>query len=71
VAKPGTRTLICDENEKGTRSYERFLPSFKQTAGKVRPVVIPPVDLLPPGMKEVRVSEVWKGWMYYIEFRKL
>lgn len=70
VAKPGTCILICDENEKGARAYERFLPSFKQAAGKLRPVVVPPVDLLPPEMHEVRLFEVWKGWMYCIEFRK-
>jgi ubiquinone/menaquinone biosynthesis C-methylase UbiE len=70
VAKPGTRILICDENEKGAQAYERFLPSFKRVAGKQRPAVIPPVDLLPPEMQEVRIFEVWKGWMYCIEFRK-
>jgi ubiquinone/menaquinone biosynthesis C-methylase UbiE len=70
VAKPGTRILICDENEKGARAYERFIPSFKQTAGKARPAVVPPVDLLPPEMQEVRLFEVWNGWMYCIEFRK-
>ena len=70
VAKPGTRILICDENEKGAQAYERFLPSFKKMAGKQRPAVVPPVDLLPPNMQEVRLYEVWNGWMYCIEFRK-
>jgi len=70
VAKPGTRILICDENEKGAQAYERFLPSFKRVAGKQRPAVVPPVDLLPPEMQEVRLFEVWNGWMYCIEFRK-
>lgn len=70
VAKPGTRILICDENEKGAQAYERFLPSFKKTAGTQRPAVVPPVDLLPPEMEEVRLFEVWNGWLYCIEFRK-
>ncbi len=70
VAKPGTRILICDENEKGAQAYERFLPSFKRAAGKLRPAVVPPVDLLPPEMQEVRLFEVWNGWMYCIEFKK-
>ena len=70
VAKPGTRILICDENEKGAQAYERFLPSFKKMAGEQRPAVVPPVDLLPPQMQEVRLFEVWNGWMYCIEFRK-
>jgi uncharacterized protein YbaR (Trm112 family) len=70
MAKPGTRILICDENEKGAQAYERFLPSFKKMAGKQRPAVMPPVDLVPTEMKEVHLFDVWKGWMYCIEFRK-
>ena len=70
VAKPGTRILICDENEKGARAYERFLPGFKRMAGEVREVIVPPMDLLPPEMQEVRLLDVWNGWMYCIEFRK-
>ena len=70
VAKPGTRILICDENEKGAQVYERALPGFRRMAGKLRPAIIPPVDLVPPEMQEQRLFEVWKGWMYCIEFRK-
>ena len=70
VAKPGTLILICDENEKGARAYECFLPSFKRLAGEAREVIVPPMDLVPPEMQEVRLLDVWKGWMYCIEFRK-
>jgi ubiquinone/menaquinone biosynthesis C-methylase UbiE/uncharacterized protein YbaR (Trm112 family) len=70
VTKPGRRILICDENEKGVQAYERFLPSFKRMAEESRQAVVPPVDLLPPEMQELRLFEVWKGWMYCIEFRK-
>jgi len=70
VAKPGTRILICDENEKGAQAYERFLPSFKRNLGPRRPPVVAPVDLVPPEMQELRLFEVWNGWMYCIEFRK-
>ena len=70
VAQPGTRILICDETEKGARAYERFIPGFSRSVGKDRTQVTAPVDLLPPGMQEVRVDEVWNGWMYCIEFRK-
>jgi ubiquinone/menaquinone biosynthesis C-methylase UbiE/uncharacterized protein YbaR (Trm112 family) len=69
VAKPGTRILICDENEKGAQAYERFLPSFKKNLGK-REAIVPPADLVPPEMQELRVVEVWNGWMYCIEFKK-
>jgi ubiquinone/menaquinone biosynthesis C-methylase UbiE len=71
VAKPGTRLLICDENEKGAQAYARFLPNFKRLAGgEARPPVVPPLDLVPPEMQEVRLFEVWNGWMYCLEFRK-
>jgi ubiquinone/menaquinone biosynthesis C-methylase UbiE len=70
VAKPGTRILICDENEKGAQAYERFVPSFKRVAGESRKAVVPPVDLVPPDMQEGRLFEGWNGWMYCIEFRK-
>jgi ubiquinone/menaquinone biosynthesis C-methylase UbiE/uncharacterized protein YbaR (Trm112 family) len=70
VAKPGTRILICDENEKGARAYERFLPSFKRMAGSDRKEIVAPVALVSPEIQETRVFEVWNGWMYCLEFRK-
>ena len=70
VAKPGTRILICDENEKGAQAYERFVPGFMQAAGKQREAVVAPVALIPPEMKDVRVFDVWNGWLYCIEFTK-
>jgi ubiquinone/menaquinone biosynthesis C-methylase UbiE/uncharacterized protein YbaR (Trm112 family) len=70
VAKPGTRILICDENEKGAQAYERIIPGFKRNVGSKRDVVVAPVTLVPPEMLELREFEVWNGWMYCIEFRK-
>ena len=70
VAKPGTRILICDENEKGARAYERFLPGFKRMAGESREAIVPPMELVAPEMQEVRLFDVWNGWMYCIEFTK-
>ena len=70
VAKPGSRILICDENEKGAQAYERFIPGFLKNVGKDREVVVPPVALIPPEMENVNLFEVWNGWMYCIEFTK-
>jgi ubiquinone/menaquinone biosynthesis C-methylase UbiE/uncharacterized protein YbaR (Trm112 family) len=70
VAKPGTRILIADESEKGAQGYEKFIPGFKNSFGGKRDPIVPPVDLLPPEMQDVRVYDVWKGWLYCIEFRK-
>jgi len=70
VAKPGTRIAICDENERGARAYERTLPGFKRSFQGNRQAVTAPVDAVPPGMQEMHVFDVWKGWMYCLEFRK-
>lgn len=69
VAKPDARILLCDETEKGARAFELVLPGFKRTLAG-REEVRPPVDLVPAEMQELRLFDVWKGWMYCIEFRK-
>ena len=70
VAKPGSRILIADETEKGAQGYEKFIPGFKKSFGGKRKAIVPPVDLVPTRMQEIRVLDVWKGWLYCIEFRK-
>lgn len=70
VAKPGTRILIADETEKGARGYERFLPGFKGSFTSRRAAIAAPLDLVPAAMLEKRVFDVWKGWLYCLEFRK-
>jgi ubiquinone/menaquinone biosynthesis C-methylase UbiE/uncharacterized protein YbaR (Trm112 family) len=70
VAKPGARILIADETEKGARGYEKFIPGFKKSFNNQRNVIVPPVELVPPEMLETRVFDVWKGWLYCLEFRK-
>jgi ubiquinone/menaquinone biosynthesis C-methylase UbiE/uncharacterized protein YbaR (Trm112 family) len=70
VAKPGTRIIIADETEKGAHGYERFIPGFKNSFGSMREPIVSPVDLVPTSMLENRDSEVWKGWLYRLEFKK-
>ena len=70
VAKPGARIVICDETERGARGYELTLPGFKRSFKDRRDVIVPPVDLVPGEMEEVRLTDVWKGWMYCLEFKK-
>jgi ubiquinone/menaquinone biosynthesis C-methylase UbiE len=70
VARPGARILIADETEKGARGYEKFIPGFKKAFGGRRDPIGPPIDLVPAAMQEARLSDVWKGWLYCIEFRK-
>jgi ubiquinone/menaquinone biosynthesis C-methylase UbiE/uncharacterized protein YbaR (Trm112 family) len=70
VAKPGARILIADETERGAQAYERFSPGFKSVFDGKRDAIIAPVDLVPQAMLETRVVNVWKDWLYCIEFRK-
>jgi ubiquinone/menaquinone biosynthesis C-methylase UbiE len=70
VARPGARILIADETERGARAYERTLPGFTRSFKDKRPPVTPPIGLVPQAMQEVRLFDIWKGWMYCIEFRK-
>ena len=70
VAKPGARILIADETEKGAQGYERFIPGFKKSFGGKRNAIVPPVNLVPTEMLERRLFDVWKGWLYCLEFRK-
>jgi ubiquinone/menaquinone biosynthesis C-methylase UbiE/uncharacterized protein YbaR (Trm112 family) len=70
VAKPGARILIADETEKGARGYEKFIPGFKKSFGGKREAILAPIDLVPKEMQETRLFDVWKGWLYCIEFRR-
>ena len=70
VARPGARILIADETEKGARGYEKVLPGFKKSFGKKREEILAPIRLVPADMLETRLFDVWKGWLYCIEFRK-
>lgn len=70
VAKPGARILIADETEKGAQGYEKFIPGFKDAFGGKRAEITPPLELVPPEMLQTRVFDVWKGWLYCIEFVK-
>jgi ubiquinone/menaquinone biosynthesis C-methylase UbiE len=70
VSRRGARILIADETEKGARGYEKVIPGFKGSFGGQREAIRPPVDLIPSEMCEMRLADVWKGWLYCVEFRK-
>jgi ubiquinone/menaquinone biosynthesis C-methylase UbiE/uncharacterized protein YbaR (Trm112 family) len=70
VSEPGARILIADETEKGARGYETFIPGFKRSFGNQRESIKAPTDLVPAEMLEKKVFDVWKGWLYCLEFRK-
>jgi ubiquinone/menaquinone biosynthesis C-methylase UbiE len=68
VAKPGVRVVVVDEQERGARAYERTLPGFRRSFRGDRPEVSAPIGDVPAGMRDVRVSDVWRGWFYCVEF---
>lgn len=70
VARPEAHILIADETEKGARGYEKFIPGFKNSMGGKRDAIKAPIDFVPEEMLERRVFDVWKGWLYCLEFRK-
>jgi ubiquinone/menaquinone biosynthesis C-methylase UbiE/uncharacterized protein YbaR (Trm112 family) len=70
VAKPGTRLLIGDENEKGARFYEGTLPGFSSSFEGKREKVSAPVELIPLEMQDKKHESLWSGYFYSITFTK-
>ena len=62
VAKPATKIVIADETQKAVNLFKIFIGD--------QPKVVPPVDLVPGEMQEIKLSTIWKGYGYRIEFRK-
>lgn len=69
VARPGTRIVISDETEKFMKFYNA-IPMLRKVTKKISEPVVPPVDLIPTEMLEVRFEEKWKGRFYCISFTK-
>jgi ubiquinone/menaquinone biosynthesis C-methylase UbiE/uncharacterized protein YbaR (Trm112 family) len=70
VAKPGTRLLISDENEKQIRELYQKIPILGRRLWSHREAVGPPVDLIPPEMLEPVVKNHGDGRFYTLTFRK-
>jgi ubiquinone/menaquinone biosynthesis C-methylase UbiE len=70
VAAAGAKVVIADESERGAKGYEKTIPGFTSSFEQGRKVVRVPRQLVPEGMLDVTVSEIWKGWFYCLEFRK-
>jgi len=68
VAKPGTKFVIVDETEQITRRYDKT-PLAGAFYGHQHELALAPVDLLPPGMLEVRVKKIAHGDLYCLTFR--
>jgi len=68
VAKPGTRVVVVDETEEVARRNEGRLIAGAFFKNRPRTIVAP-TNLLPAGMLEVTVQEIWDGTLYVLTFR--
>jgi ubiquinone/menaquinone biosynthesis C-methylase UbiE len=70
VAKPAAKIVIVDEKEGGVRVYAATIPGFRCIFKGERETFSAPVEFVPAEMADVRVTDVWRGWFYCLEFRK-
>ena len=69
VAKPGTKFVIGDETEEFAQKHQNVAVAGSFYGNRTQ-AISAPVDLLPAGMKEVRVREIAGGDLYCLSFRK-
>lgn len=70
VARPGAKVVIVDEKDQAARIYDLTLPGFRRALDQPRPKLAAPVELAPAAAQDLRVSDVWNGWFWCLEFRK-
>jgi len=61
VARPGTKIIIADETQKASKYFNLFMGKQEK--------IVPPVDLIPDTMQDIRLDIIWRGFGYLIEFR--
>jgi ubiquinone/menaquinone biosynthesis C-methylase UbiE len=69
VARPGTRLVVVDETEEVARRNENRLIAGAFSKNRPRTIVAP-ASLLPAGMREVSLREIWDRELYVLTFRK-
>jgi hypothetical protein len=67
VARPGSKIVIADENEKADKLRDKLLIP-RILFGK-REEVVPPIDFVPKTMTDIGLNTIWNGLGYCIEFR--
>lgn len=69
VAKPSTRLVVVDETEEQAKRHENKF--FAKAFFKNRPrTIVAPANLLPRGVQEIDVREIWDRELYVLTFRK-
>jgi len=69
VARSGSRLLVVDETAKLLESMS-WSPTARRMLKQGGDRWQAPVELLPPGMVDVRAVPILKGWLYCMTFRK-
>lgn len=69
VARAGTMIMIVDETAKLMDAFA-WIPGFRSWMQQFGDRFLPPVGLVPPDMKGIRVREIAKGNLYCLTFRK-
>jgi ubiquinone/menaquinone biosynthesis C-methylase UbiE len=69
VAKSGSRLLVVDESAKLMEALS-WAPSAKKMLQEWGDRFEAPVHLLPAGMLKVQVTDILRGWLYCMTFRK-
>jgi ubiquinone/menaquinone biosynthesis C-methylase UbiE len=69
VARAGTKVVIVDETAKLMKPFQ-WLPGFRGWMEQFGDRFSPPVGLVPAGMKDVHTTEIAKGGLYCLSFRK-
>jgi ubiquinone/menaquinone biosynthesis C-methylase UbiE len=70
VAKPGTRLLISDENEKQVRALYQKIPILGRRLWHTREGLGPPLDIPPASIEQPAVRNHADGRFYTLTFRK-
>jgi ubiquinone/menaquinone biosynthesis C-methylase UbiE/uncharacterized protein YbaR (Trm112 family) len=69
VARAGTKIMIIDETAQLMGSFA-WIPAVRTWLEQFGERFSAPIDLLPPGMRDVRVKQIAKGNLYCLTFRK-
>jgi ubiquinone/menaquinone biosynthesis C-methylase UbiE len=70
VAKAGTRIVIVDEEEKVVKSNYERIPFVRRYFQNRSEPVSAPVDLVPPGVRDLKVEKAVDGRLYVLSFAK-
>ena len=68
VAKGGSKIVIMDETEKVARRLEH-VPGVRAWFRHAQRPIVPPTELIPPGMEQLEYRELYNGQAWYLSFR--